>query len=104
MDKKTPNQEIRRLVKKIETALHPVILFGSRATADFWKRSDYDFIIVSSKFDGMHWLDRISMVVKLWDSLSEIDALPYTPKEFEEKSKISSVVKHAIKHGKRIAG
>lgn len=101
MDRKTPSQEVKAFVRKLRAELHPekIILFGSRAKGESWKRSDYDFVIVSSAFEGMHWLDRISRVVKLWDSLSAIDALPYTPKEFEEKRKDSSVVRSAVRHG-----
>ena len=105
MDKQAPNKEIRRFIKKLRIKINPekIILFGSFATGNYWKRSDYDFIIVSSKFEGMHWLKRFSEIVKLWDSMSDIDILPYTPKEFEEKSKTSSVVRSALKHGKLIA-
>ena len=72
---------------------------GSRASGENWKKNDYDFIIVSSQFQGMHWLDRISRVVRLWDSLSDIDTLPYTPAEFQQKSKTSSLVKNALQYG-----
>lgn len=106
MAKRAPSREVTAFVKKVRAELDPekIILFGSRAKGDYWKRSDYDFIIVSSAFEGMHWLHRISKVVGLWDSLSDIDALPYTPREFKEKSKTSSVVKNAVKHGVLITG
>lgn len=101
MGKKVSDQAIGSFVKALEADLSPerIILFGSRARGDDWKRSDYDFIIISSKFEGMHWLDRISRVVGHWKSLADIDALPYTPKEFKQKSRTSSVVKSALKTG-----
>jgi len=104
MDKKPLDKEVKAFVRKLQKEFRPekIILFGSRAKGEFWKRSDYDFVIVSPAFEGMHWLDRISIVVKLWDSLSDIDALPYTPKEFEEKRKSSSVVRSAVRHGRLI--
>ena len=104
MDKKTPGKEVRAFVRKLRAELHPekIILFGSRAMGEAWKRSDYDFVIVSSDFEGMHWLERISRVVRLWDNLSAIDALPYTPKEFAVKRKESSVVRNAVRHGQLI--
>ena len=104
MDKKPVSKEVKTFVRKLRKEFCPekIILFGSRATGDFWKRSDYDFVIVSSAFEGVHWLKRISRVVRLWDSLSDIDALPYTPKEFEEKRKTSSVVRSAVRHGRLI--
>lgn len=95
-------EEVKRFLGKLRAELQPeaVILFGSRARGEAWKRSDYDFVIVSSAFEGVPWLERISRVVKLWDSLSAIDALPYTPKEFAAKRRSSSVVRHAVRHGK----
>ena len=106
MGKKLPDKEVKAFAKRLQADLAPerVILFGSRARGDDWKRSDYDFIIVSEQFEGMHWLDRISRVVRLWESLSDIDALPYTPQEFKLKAKSSSVVKTALKHGISISG
>jgi hypothetical protein len=35
----------------------------------------------------------------LWGIIADIDVLPYTPKEFEDKKKSSSVVRNALKHG-----
>lgn len=101
MVKKVHDKAVAAFVQKLKADLYPekIILFGSRARGDDWKRSDYDFVIVSSEFEGMHWLDRITRVVKLWDSLCDIDALPYTPQEFKQKSKTSSVVSIAAKNG-----
>jgi len=104
MDKK-PVKELKGFVNKLKLEFNPekIILFGSRAKNSEWKRSDYDFIIVSSKFEGMHWLKRISKIVRLWDITTDIDVLPYTHKEFDDKKKNSSVVRSALKHGKSIA-
>ena len=95
------NEFLKKLNEKFEPEV--VILFGSRARGQEWKRSDYDFIIVSKSFKGMHWLDRISEVVKLWEPMIDIDVLPYTPEEFEEKKKNSSTVRTALREGKRLA-
>jgi len=106
MDKKPLEKEIKEFISKVKLELKPekIILFGSRARGDSWKRSDYDFIIVSPKFKGMHWLKRISKVIGMWDALADIDVLAYTPKEFEDKRKTSSVVRDAVRHGRLIAG
>ena len=103
MDKKTP-EEIKKFIVRLKKNFDPekIILFGSRAEGREWKRSDYDFIIVSSKFKGMHWLERISKIIKMWDLLADVDILPYTPKEFEDKKKNSSTVRHALKYGRLI--
>ena len=103
MDSTTP--EIKKFVQKLNTKFNPekIILFGSRATGKAWKQSDYDFIIVSSLFQKVPWLERISKVVRLWDLPVEIDILPYTPQEFNRKKKESSLLRKALKEGKRIA-
>ena len=105
MDKR----EIRRIepfLRRVKKEFSPqkILLFGSRAKGEDWKRSDYDFIIVSERFRGMHWLERISRVVRLWDLPTDIDVLPYTPEEFEDKSVNSSTVRSAIKDGKLLVG
>ena len=46
----------------------------------------------------MHWLNRISGIVKEWNSDRPLDVLHYS-EEFIEKQKISSVVKEAVKKG-----
>jgi predicted nucleotidyltransferase len=105
MDKK----EIRSLkpvLRRLKKELSPekILLFGSRARHEDWKRSDYDFIIVSDSFKGMHWLERIAKVVRLWDLPVDIDVLPYTLEEFEDKSVNSSTVRSALKDGKILLG
>lgn len=104
MDKRE-DKIITEFLSRLKDRFSPVdvILFGSRATGDEWKRSDYDFIIVSRAFEGMHWLDRIAQVVNLWEPLVDIDVLPYTPEEFERMKEESSVVRHAVREGKRLA-
>jgi predicted nucleotidyltransferase len=101
VDQKAIDSKVKRFIKKLDADFRPVkiILFGSKARGDDWKRSDYDFIIVSPTFAGMHWLDRISRVIRLWESTSDIDVLPYTPEEFEDKKKNSSIVRMALKEG-----
>ncbi len=101
MDSKKIDKKLGPFLKKLEKKFQPdaVILFGSRAQGTAWKRSDYDFILVSPSFKGMHWLERISQIVNLWDLPCDIDVLPYTPQEFTKKKKESSVVRSALKHG-----
>jgi predicted nucleotidyltransferase len=105
MDKR----EIRRLepfLNRVKEEFSPqkILLFGSRVRGEDWKRSDYDFIIVSEEFRGMHWLERISRVVRLWDLPTDIDVLPYTLEEFEDKSVNSSTVRSALRDGKLLLG
>jgi uncharacterized protein len=102
MDKRTDyiNNFLNKIKKRFNIEI--VILFGSRAKGTDWNTSDYDFIIVSKDFENMHWLERISEIVKLWEPLVDIDVLPYTPEEFEDKKKNSSIVRTALKEGKEL--
>ena len=60
-----------------------VYLFGSRARGEELVQSDLDIIIVSKKFCGIRFMDRITEVLKLIDPPVGIDLLCYTPQEFE---------------------
>ncbi|MBI5392340.1 nucleotidyltransferase domain-containing protein [Candidatus Woesearchaeota archaeon] len=101
MDRKKNFEEIKPFILKVNKEFKPtqIILFGSRARGNAWNRSDYDFIIVSEKFKSVHWLKRITKVVKLWDLNQDIDILPYTKEEFEEKKENSSTIRTAVKEG-----
>jgi hypothetical protein len=101
MDSKKHFQEIEPFIKKLNQHFAPtkIILFGSRARGERWENSDYDFIIVSSAFEGVHWLKRIEAIVELWDLLCDIDILPYTPEEFKKKRRQIGTVREAVKEG-----
>ena len=94
-------REIEGFLKKVKERFDPelLLLFGSRARGEYLKQSDYDFIIVSKKFEGVHFLDRMYRVLELWDYDWEVDILPYTPSEFEEKRKEIGIVGEAVKEG-----
>lgn len=92
---------LKRFARIIKAEFKPakIILFGSRSAGKEWQYSDYDFIIVSNTFENIHWLKRISSVVKHLISDRPIDVLPYTVKEFEQKKKLSSIVQDAVRTG-----
>ena len=94
-------REIRDFLRKVEERFEPnkIILFGSRARGDYLKASDYDLIVVSSSFRGIHFLDRLTMLFELWDYDFDLDILAYTPEEFEEKKNEIGVVNEAVKEG-----
>lgn len=101
------NRDIENITEFInavrrEFAPEEIILFGSRARGDHWKPSDYDFIVVSKKFVGIDWLERMIAVQRLWDQPEDIDVLPYTPEEFERKKNEIGIVRAAVREGKRI--
>ena len=85
-------REIGAFLRKVEERFEPkkILLFWSRARGDYLKSSDYDLIVVSSSFSGVHFLDRLTMLFELW---------AYTPEEFEAKKKEIGVVNEAVKEG-----
>lgn len=74
-----------------------VFMFGSRARGDHLKSSDYDFIIVSKQFQGVHFLDRITTVLRQCRVDFAAEILCYTPDEFEKKKKQIGTVQSAMK-------
>lgn len=100
MDSET-NKVILRFAKKIEKRFSPknIILFGSRARGDNFRESDYDVIIVSNKFCGTHFLDRMSQVYSFWDDKCPLEPLCYTEEEFNKKAKAAGIVRKAAKEG-----
>ncbi|OFV68421.1 MAG: nucleotidyltransferase [Candidatus Syntrophoarchaeum caldarius] len=104
MDKKRTD-EIDQFLKQVEREFKPehIILFGSRAGEDYLEQSDYDIIVVSEMFEGIHFLNRMTMLYELWDYDFDLDILAYTPDEFEEKKKEIGIVSEAVKEGIELA-
>jgi len=100
------DEMVERVVKAIRKHLPDarIILFGSRARGDALKESDIDLIVVSKRFEGMHFTDRATYVLKiLWREGAlppvDVDLLCYTPEEFEERRREISIVSEALKYG-----
>lgn len=104
MDKKR-TYKIDQFLNRVEREFKPehVILFGSRAGEDYLEQSDYDIIVVSEMFEGIHFLNRMTMLYELWDYDFDLDILAYTPEEFEEKKKEIGIVSEAVKEGIELA-
>ncbi len=100
------DEVVRKFLAKLKKAfrVEKVILFGSRARGDYLKDSDYDFVIVSKDFDGVHFLDRMKEVVKRCDAFFNADFLCYTPEEFEKKKRQIGTVGYAVKEGLVLTG
>lgn len=100
MDRKT-TAIAKRFAMRIKKVYAPekIILFGSRAREDNFKTSDFDFIIVSKKFAGIPFMQRLPGMYDYWDENVDIEAICYTPEEFIRKSKEHGVVRKAIKEG-----
>lgn len=100
MDRETA-EITRKFVRKLTNTytVKKVILFGSRARGDHLKMSDFDFIVVSPDFEGVHFLKRMASIYEFWDEQYDIEPLCYTPEEFEEKAKEIGIVSEAVKEG-----
>ncbi|MEN4017549.1 MAG: nucleotidyltransferase domain-containing protein [Methanobacterium sp.] len=94
-------EDIKNFLYLVKKEFNPelVLLFGSRARNEYLKESDYDFIIVSKKFEGIHFLERIQQLLEFWDLDQDVDILPYTPEEFEKKKNEIGIVNEAFKEG-----
>lgn len=93
------------LLSSLTSRLGPVrvILFGSRALGTHLKASDYDLILVSEKFRGMSFRDRIIEATREWDGDYRLDVLCYSPGELEDRRGRIGVVAEALRHGIEIS-
>jgi len=79
------------------------LLFGSRARDDWLHTSDVDLILISPRFRGVRFVDRLAPLYgewPLWWIYPEL--LAYTPEEFEEARKGLGIERVAYQTGIRI--
>ena len=100
---------IDNYIEKIKDiyAANEVWLWGSRAYGTPNKYSDIDLIVVSDKFSKIKFIRRmyefISKLGLLLDrNAAVVDALCYTPEEFERKKQEIGVVREAVAKGIRL--
>jgi len=88
----------------IKTAYNPKGLwfFGSRVSGQPKEESDIDLVLVSDKFKGTKFIYRMGDFLKKFDYPKHIDALCYTPEEFEKKQKEIGIVREAVEKGEKI--
>ena len=97
--------ELRRFLEAkmeaIERLYNPtrLILFGSRAEGTAHAYSDIDLILVSERFEGRRFIDRMTEFGRqmAWDR--HIDALCYTPEEYTRKLQAPTMLKDASESG-----
>ncbi|MBI2817422.1 MAG: acetate--CoA ligase family protein [Acidobacteria bacterium] len=92
---------VRKFASKVrkELGAQRVILFGSHVTGDNSKSSDFDFIIVSEKFQGKHLSERPSDTYPLWEEAAGTKVKCYTPDEFATELKQDGFVQSAVREG-----
>jgi len=101
------DDRVRNFVERLSSGLdvEEIILFGSRARGDHLIDSDYNFIIVSKDFEGIFFPDRCKLIYKYWDKWDcPVEALCYTPQEFDKKSSEICVVSEAVREGEVLKG
>ncbi len=76
-----------------------IIFFGSRVTGKPREYSDIDMIVVSRKFEGMKFRERVTKMYDYWNLYYPVDFLCYTPEEFEKKKIIGGIVHEAVVDG-----
>lgn len=76
-----------------------VLVFGSRAKGDALDESDLDLLVVSEKFRGISFLERISTLLADLDPPFPVEVLCYTPEEFAEKRHELGIVSQALEEG-----
>jgi hypothetical protein len=85
---------------RIKFKIEKAVFFGSRATGDYLKNSDFDILLVSEDFKGIFFTKRISMMYEFWKHYPlEIEPLCYTPEEFNKLKKQIGIVREAVKQG-----
>ena len=94
-------RELREKLPVVRDRLAPthVIIFGSVARGQATADSDLDVIFVSDAFTGVRRPDRPKLIFDLlWRDFS-VDALCYTPDEFEARRTMPGIVKTACEEG-----
>ncbi len=96
---------LRGLVKRLRRAyrIERILLFGSRGRGDALVTSDVDLVVVSPDFRGVNWRERAIAVSRLWRGPVRLEALCYTPEEFQKRATELSIVRRASEEGVRLA-
>ena len=97
--------EIRKFILEkltmINRAFSPqhVIIFGSHSRGEARDDSDIDMVIVADSFGEVKWPDRGGLLLNTIRPDHAVDALCYTPEEFERKRKWPGIVRSAAEEG-----
>lgn len=92
--------EIRSFLRRIGAS--EAILFGSRARGEELSNSDVDLIVVSPRFAGQPFPQRLVFLQQHWTLPLFLEGLPYTPEELERLRHSRGVVARALEEGIRI--
>ena len=93
--------EIRSYMRRVRVG--EAILYGSRARGDYLHTSDVDLMLISPRFEGVRFVDRLAPLHgewRLWWIYPEL--LAYTPEEFERAREGLGIEREAARTGIRI--
>ncbi|NLO05743.1 MAG: nucleotidyltransferase domain-containing protein [candidate division WS1 bacterium] len=94
-------EEIRDYLRRVD--VEEAILYGSYARGEERRHSDADLMLISSRFKGVRFLDRLPPLYLEWRLVRPpIELLAYTPEEFEEARKQIGIERIADREGIRI--
>lgn len=77
-----------------------IVLFGSRSRGDYREDSDYDLLIVSRKFTGVPYTDRMTEFYFVWPYPYDLELITLTPEEFDEKKNKITLTAEAYREGR----
>ncbi|MFH1256483.1 MAG: nucleotidyltransferase domain-containing protein [Candidatus Diapherotrites archaeon] len=94
---------IRLLVKRIGEKLAPVevILFGSRAKGDAFNSSDWDLLVISNRFEGLSFRERMDKVLSLIEKPvgQDVEVFCYTENDIQKRKNELGLVRDALETG-----
>jgi len=89
------------LVQELEArgfSVDKIILFGSYARGDYTKNSDIDLIVISSSWKNLEYIERLSILYKIWDKNADANFIALTLDKFSKKISESVVLRDASKY------
>jgi len=94
-------EEILAFLRRV--GVEEAILYGSRARGEELKSSDVDLIVISPRFEGTRFVDRIGPLLGEWPcGLPPLEVLAYTPEEFERVRHGFGIERTADREGVRV--
>jgi len=91
---------VRRFANRLAArGVVKLVFFGSRHNGVFTRDSDFDVLVVSKAFDGVHFLNRSAGVYPAWKEKYPLEVLCFTPEEFEALKRKPGVVREAVSTG-----
>lgn len=92
---------VARYLPRLRRRYRPdlVLVFGSRARGEALAESDLDLVVVSERFRGVPFLERITALLTYLRPPFAVEVLCYTPEEFARKRRELGIVSQALEEG-----